>query len=187
MGSDSDEPETPEQDRNNDKEYYTSDEGVDDAYPPTPMGAETEADFKDTSAYGFRVVASMSEEQLEALIENLDAQCSLQDTLTITSRMKRINWENVVFDGYGAEDVQAAWLYLKSHTRKFRIMAEVVQEIKLAAENNSARFRCRLIESAPGFPKKPPTTAAALFTREMWRANPAKQTNFFVVCLATFT
>jgi len=184
MSDSEEQPDTPEQFNERDEDY-TSDEGVDDPLPKADKKAEklTAADLVEADLnFGFRVISAMSEVHLETLLRKLEANCSLYDTTSLSIRMKRMDWNKIVFDPFTADECRAAWLYLKNQTRKFRIMAEVVQEIKLAADGDPKRFRCRLMETAPGFPKKPPTTPAALFCREMWKANPEKaHMNFLVV------
>jgi hypothetical protein len=131
---------------------------------------------------GFRVVSAMSESDLDFLINRLEAEAPQIDVCTVGVRVKRIDWNTVAFEGYTGAECRAAWEYVRSLTRKFRIMSEVVREIKLVAQTDKDKFRSKLIEAAPGFPKKPPTNGAQMFCREMWNMNP-KKVNFILVSL----
>ena len=164
------------------EEDSDQDEYHDVGSPPVDVGDPEIKVLPDPtdSGYGFHVVTSMSESDLHQFLNKLQAEAPVLDNLSANTRTKKMNWSKITFDAYNESMVEAAWEYLKSHTRKFRIMAEIVQEIKLVTEKDSNKFRLKLIESSPEFPRRPPANGAQMFCREMWEMNDDKK-NFVLV------
>jgi len=118
---------------------------------------------------GRNIFALMSQEDTEEFLSRLQRQCSPLDRAMYQFREKSIKWNLVAFGAYGEYQCKCVWTFFRSHTRKHRIMYELVNELKFKLAD-SVSFQFKLIESMPGFPQKPPSAAFHVYNRERWNA-----------------
>ncbi|ODN02729.1 Nucleolar transcription factor 1-A [Orchesella cincta] len=118
---------------------------------------------------GMKVVTSMSADDLELFLSKMDSQSPPDDIKRVSERESMVDWEKVSFSCYGPIQCKKAWLYLSNQTRKYRIMRELVDEIKVKLKTDYKKLMKKIIESSPEFPVKPYAMGSfQLYCKELW-------------------
>lgn len=152
-----------------DEDHNHEDVGVEpDTETQTYSGKPTKIKDEDLTE-GMNIFSLMDSKEIEELLCRIDKQCSPTDNFAVRKRENAIDWDEVAFSSYGGKQCRAVWIYLKHHTRTYRIMSEVVNEVKYRFLSDKT-FQTKLIESLPGFPQKPPNSLGGFycFNREQW-------------------
>ncbi|XP_064652896.1 nucleolar transcription factor 1-A-like [Lineus longissimus] len=126
---------------------------------PEPM-QENGGEVKDEVKMEPGSVGNWSVEDLEHLTAVVLKSLTSNDTMKYTKRLERMNWEQIKFGVYSAEDCKKQWVHMYSKVRTHRTMRELASDVKEVVSNNKANFEFldrngRLIH--PDMPKKPPT------------------------------
>lgn len=125
---------------------------------------------------GLAILIQMSQDDLELFLNNMDTQCPVDDTKQLKGRFENIDWTRVSFSCYGPHQCKAAWTYLQAKARKFRIMHEVVEEVKVCFKADYHKLMRKAIEASPDFPRQPYAVGAFQFyCKELWDAYKIKQ------------
>jgi hypothetical protein len=155
-GSDSDDSEdstsesTVEEDEEEDKGGH--DKPAKAKVKQVPTAAETDQnDLKE----GARLLLKMNDDEVNTLLDRLEAACPALDRKAMKDRAKEIKWDDIAFGSWDGEACRKAWLYLRQKRRVRRNMWEVVHEIKLILDKDVRKFRNQIITSFPGYPVKP--------------------------------
>ncbi|CAL8143816.1 unnamed protein product [Orchesella dallaii] len=122
-----------------------------------------------TDLQGMKIVTSMSCDDLQEFLSRMESESPIDDTKRVPERENMIDWEKVSFSCYGPLQCKLAWLYLSNQTRKFRVVHELVSEIKMKLNMDYKKLMRKMIESSPDFPVKPYAMGAfQLYCKELW-------------------
>ena len=117
-----------------------------------------------------------SAELLNAMLDRLEALLPKDDLLKYDSRVKRVDWTEVAFEGMDAGQCKKWWHHIQERVRRYRIMKELLPEARTWISQPWTNFyKSKEHNRKPGMPKKPPTAYLLFFTemrKEMLRANP---------------
>lgn len=128
------------------------------------------------SSDGVAILAEMSTYEVETLLNRIEEQCPEGDMQKLSARMEAINWTTVSFGPYRAEQCKLAWGCLMTQTRKYRVMSELVQEVKHNFKTDYKKHVKKLITSLPDYPKHPGSNNGFhLYLKEMWEKHKAAQ------------
>ncbi len=132
--------------------------------PPKPTSSGT-----DERTMGINILASMSHDDLELLLNKVGAECPVNEAKMVKKRELEIDWSKIAFSCYSADHCRVAWAFLQSQTRKYRIMHELVEEVKFNLKTDYHKFMRKSIEGAPNFPKQPYASGGfQYFCKEKW-------------------
>lgn len=137
---------------------------------------KTKLELDEELSEGMNLFALMDSTEIKELLERINQQATPADNYSVQKREDAMDWEQISFAAYGPRQCRAVWSYLKSHTRSYRIMAEVVAEVQNKFSKDKG-YQTKLIESLPGFPQKGPSACSAFscFNREEWNKEKAKE------------
>lgn len=125
---------------------------------------------------GLAIIAQMSQDDVQSLLERVEQQCPVDDIKKVATRGAAIVWDDVQFSGYGPHQCKIAWEALMAQTRKYRIMYELVQEVKYNLKVDHKKFLKKAIQSAPDYPKQPYASGGfQCYCKEKWDQYKARQ------------
>uniref|UniRef100_A0A182M1S8 HMG box domain-containing protein n=1 Tax=Anopheles culicifacies TaxID=139723 RepID=A0A182M1S8_9DIPT len=75
------------------------------------------------------VVSNWTESDFKALLDKLRSVVPRKDTKKYQSSLKKIDWENVAFDGHTSDEVKTVTLSLINKIRKYRTLREMIEDI----------------------------------------------------------
>jgi upstream-binding transcription factor len=64
------------------------------------------------------------------LINRMDSNIPDRDILAYRSRVEKLNWDNVAFKMYSAEECKETWLKVQKRIRRFRLLREILNDAK---------------------------------------------------------
>lgn len=132
--------------------------------PPKPKTSDT-----DERTMGINILAAMSHDDLELLLNKVGAECPVNEAKAVKKRESEIDWSKIAFSCYSADHCRLVWAFLQSQTRKYRIMHELVEEVKFNLKADYHKFMRKSIEGAPNFPKQPYASGGfQYFCKEKW-------------------
>ncbi|RWS29705.1 nucleolar transcription factor 1-A-like isoform X2 [Leptotrombidium deliense] len=95
-------------------------------------------------------------EDLQVLIEAVEHQCPRVDKTKYTSRVAKINWEEVKFKDFTAEECKEKFSQILERLRKFRTLSELIVDAKEWSKKPWTSYN-KKHDRHPDLPKKPLT------------------------------
>lgn len=104
-------------------------------------------------------VITWPEKDMMQLINRIEALIPDKDSLAFTTRTEKLDWEEIAFEDYSAEECKNTWLIIQKKQRKFRLMKEVLSDAReWIAKPWSDFSRGGKNKRHPDFPKRPLST-----------------------------
>ncbi|XP_075226173.1 nucleolar transcription factor 1-like [Lycorma delicatula] len=104
-----------------------------------------------------------TEEEMRTLIKNIEAQLPTADSVSYKNRLAKINWEEVKFDPYNAEDCLNKCQDILNKQRTFRLLYEILQDAKEWIKRPWSNFHKSKVKKHPEKPSKPLTSYMIFF------------------------
>ncbi|KRT81653.1 hypothetical protein AMK59_5477 [Oryctes borbonicus] len=70
------------------------------------------------------------EKDLSELFKRMESAIPEKDTLAYSTRVEKINWDNIAFKNYTGEECKATWQLVQKRLRRFRLLNELLQDAK---------------------------------------------------------
>lgn len=106
-----------------------------------------------------------SETDIRLLLDRIEAVLPKNDNLSFQTRTKHIDWSQVAFSDYSAEDCKQTWLQVVKPLRHFRIAMEMVHDARVHLDQPNKKNNVR----HPDMPKQAPN--AFLLFSQKYRKN----------------
>ena len=100
-----------------------------------------------------------SAELLSVMLDRLEALLPKEDAIMYASRVKRVDWTEVAFEGMDASQCKKWWHYIQERIRRYRIMAELVGDARTwVSQPWTSFYKSKDNNRHPDMPKKQPST-----------------------------
>ena len=95
-------------------------------------------------------------EDLQILLNRIEMQLPKDDHVKYDSRARKLDWEQIKFKEFSAEDCKKYWEYIQARIRRFRILAEMIPDARTWLSQPWTNFyKSKDHNRHPEMPKKP--------------------------------
>lgn len=95
-------------------------------------------------------------EDLQILLNKIELQLPKDDHVKYDSRARKLDWEQIKFKEYSAEECRKFWEHIQARIRRFRILAEMIPDARIWLSHPWTNFyKSKDHNRHPEMPKKP--------------------------------
>lgn len=128
------------------------------------------------------------EADLMELMKHIEKEIPQKDSLRFDSRADKLNWDNVSFASYTAEDCKEMWGKIQKRLRRFRLLREVLEDAKAWVSKPWTNFyRSQKQNRHPDLPRRPLSTYMLFYMEKkdkVARENPGLEMTGVSKCIA---
>ncbi|XP_069678107.1 nucleolar transcription factor 1-A-like isoform X2 [Periplaneta americana] len=128
------------------------------------------------------------EADLMELMRRMEKEIPQKDSLRFDSRADKLNWENISFSDYSAEQCREMWGKIQKRLRRFRLLREVLEDAKAWVSKPWTNFyRSQKQNRHPDLPRRPLSTYMLFYLEKkdrVARENPGLEMTGVSKCIA---
>ncbi|KDR16195.1 Nucleolar transcription factor 1 [Zootermopsis nevadensis] len=128
------------------------------------------------------------EADLMELMKRMEKDIPQKDSLRFDSRADKLNWDNISFGGYSAEQCKEMWGKIQKRLRRFRLLREVLEDAKTWVSKPWTNFyRSQKQNRHPDLPRRPLSTYMLFYMEKkdrVARENPGLEMTGVSKCIA---
>ncbi|PNF25609.1 hypothetical protein B7P43_G03834 [Cryptotermes secundus] len=128
------------------------------------------------------------EADLMELVKRIEKEIPQKDSLRFDSRADKLNWDNVSFASYTAEDCKDMWGKIQKRLRRFRLLREMLEDAKAWVSKPWTNFyRSQKQNRHPDLPRRPLSTYMLFYMEKkdkVARENPGLEMTAVSKCIA---
>jgi len=95
-------------------------------------------------------------EDLQILLDRIESQLPKDDHVKYDSRVRKLDWEQIRFKDFSAEDCKKYWEHIQARIRRFRILTEMIPDARTWLSQPWTNFyKSKDHNRHPEMPKKP--------------------------------
>lgn len=135
------------------KDYDSDNESDVSTLLDTSLKRENSNDFEDDPPLDLILPPK---EDLQILLNRIELQLPKDDHVKYDSRARKLDWEQIKFKDFSAEDCKRYWEHVQARIRRFRILAEMIPDARQWLSQPWTNFyKSKDHNRHPEMPKKP--------------------------------
>jgi len=153
LGNDAKDKMSPPKKKKDQKDYDSDNESDVSTLLDTSLKRENSNDFEDDPPLDLILPPK---EDLQILLNRIELQLPKDDHVKYDSRARKLDWEQIKFKDFSAEDCKRYWEHVQARIRRFRILAEMIPDARQWLSQPWTNFyKSKDHNRHPEMPKKP--------------------------------